>query len=158
MMLAETPEKAPAPDAPETTPVSAAKSVAFEADSTPMHAETPEEAAAPEPPTPSTPRTPSGRRSSVPTDLQVSFDDGTVVDAHAVILALASPVFSDLLTTDSGTMRSALTLPGKSADQFRIFAEALLPAGVRFSSLTDEAQYITLVHWADEFQVAALKT
>jgi hypothetical protein len=96
--------------------------------------------------------------SRLKTDLKVSFDDGSVMDVHALILVLASPVFSSLLTTEDGGLRSTLRLPNKNAEEFTIFMHALLPASMRFSTLKDEATYATLCRWADEFEVEALRT
>jgi hypothetical protein len=91
-------------------------------------------------------------------DLKVTFDDGTSVDAHALILVLASPVFRDLLTDDDGGMKKELHLPGKSGDEFTTFVQALLPASLRFHDLTDEATYLVLCRWAHEYEVDALRT
>ncbi|KAL1524849.1 hypothetical protein AB1Y20_019729 [Prymnesium parvum] len=116
---------------------------------------------------PQTPSEPSGvavklpgtpSKYSVPTDLDVKFDDGTVVRSHAVVLAIASPVFGEMLTTETGKLRSELMLPGKLATEFQMFSQALLPAGLRPSSVTEESQYLVLVRWANEFEVDALKT
>lgn len=104
----------------------------------------PERASPPETPTPATPQTPGGTR--VPrADLTVTFDDGSSVESHSVILALASPVFSALLTMPNGALRTDLHLAGASADEFRDFSIALRPAGLRQSALQDEARYSALV-------------
>ena len=91
-------------------------------------------------------------------DLTVTFDDGTSVEAHALILVLASPIFRDLLTDDDGGMKKELHLAGKSADEFSTFMQALLPASLRFHDLTDEGIYFVLCRWANEFEVDALRT
>ena len=57
---------------------------------------------------------------------------------HSVILALASPVFSALLTTPSGALRTDLHLAGASADEFRDFSIALRPAGLCGSGTGNE--------------------
>uniref|UniRef100_A0A7S3U170 BTB domain-containing protein n=1 Tax=Emiliania huxleyi TaxID=2903 RepID=A0A7S3U170_EMIHU len=117
----------------------------------------PERASPPETPTPATPQTPGGTR--VPRgDLTVTFDDGSSVESHSVILALASPVFSALLTTPSGALRTDLHLAGASADEFRDFSIALRPAGLRQSALQDEARYSALVRWAHKYEADSLKT
>ena len=92
-----------------------------------------------------------------PCDLTVSFDDGATVAAHAIILELASPVFRDMLNDDvNGTLKSELALPGKSKAEFELFLQALLPASMKFNTLSDESTYMVLVRWAHEFQVGNL--
>lgn len=95
---------------------------------------------------------------NVPKDLTVTFDDGQIVEAHALILVLASPVFRDLLTDDHGNLLAELSLPGKRAEEFALFQQALLPASLRFASLTDEETFFTLCRWAHEYEVDALRT
>ena len=95
--------------------------------------------------------------SRIPADLSVHFDDGTVVKAHALILALASPVFSDMLTTAAG-LRKSVSLSGKSAQEFEVFLRALYPASMRFQTLADEETFMMLCRWASEFAVAGLTT
>ncbi|KOO32879.1 hypothetical protein Ctob_012970 [Chrysochromulina tobinii] len=104
-------------------------------------------------------KTPAAKKIlNVPKDLEVKFDDGQVVQAHALILVLASPVFRDLLTDDQGSLHTKISLPGKRADEFNLFQQALLPASLRFAALTDEATFFTLCRWAHEYEVDALKT
>lgn len=94
----------------------------------------------------------------VPKDLTVTFDDGQTVQAHALILVLASPVFRELLTNEEGALLQEIPLPGKSAEEFSLFQQALLPASLRFASLTDESTFFTLCRWAHEYEVDALRT
>jgi len=104
-------------------------------------------------------KTPAAKKIlNVPKDLEVKFDDGQVVQAHALILVLASPVFRDILTDDQGSLHTKISLPGKKADEFNLFQQALLPASLRFAALTDEATFFTLCRWAHEYEVDALKT
>jgi len=49
-------------------------------------------------------------------------------------------------------------LPGKRAEEFSLFQQALLPASLRFASLTDEETFFTLCRWAHEYEVDALRT
>jgi len=95
---------------------------------------------------------------TVPKDLRVVFDDGSVVESHALILVLASDVLRSMLTSEDGGMKRELHLPGKLASEFDIFMQALLPASLRFNALTDEATYFILCRWANEFEVEALRT
>jgi len=94
----------------------------------------------------------------VPKDLRVVFDDGQVVEAHALILILASNIFRAMLTREDGGVKSEIALPGKSASEFGTFIQALLPASLRFNALTDEGTYFVLCRWANEFEVEALRT
>ena len=107
---------------------------------------------------PVTPNTRSKLLADVPHDLTVRFDDGSAIEAHALILVLASPVFRELLTNDDGGMRTEIQLAGKSSAEFLTFLQALLPASLRFNALTDEATYFVLCRWAHEFEVDALRT
>lgn len=103
--------------------------------------------------------TPQARKLlKVPKDLEVHFDDGRVVQAHALILVLASPIFRDMLTDDDGGLLNSIELPGKDADEFDLFQQALLPASLRFATLTDEATLFMLCRWAHEYEVDALRT
>ena len=61
---------------------------------------------------------------SVPKDLRVIFDDGQVIEAHALILILASDIFRELLTTEDGSVRHEIALPGKVASEFEKIAQA----------------------------------
>ena len=105
-----------------------------------------------------TPNTRVKKMLNVPKDLLVRFDDDQVVEAHALILVLASPILRDMLTDDDGSLRKELNLPGKAAHEFEIFQQALLPASLRFAALTDEATYFILCRWAHEYEVDALRT
>ena len=92
---------------------------------------------------------------SIDADLELVFDDGTMM-VHSGVLILASDVFKAMLSSGtSEQLHWKLTLPNKSIETFEIFYKMLHIESAKYVKCTDR-YLLCLIEMAHEYQTKAL--
>eukprot|EP00929_Paragymnodinium_shiwhaense_P115694 TRINITY_DN84723_c0_g1_i1.p1 TRINITY_DN84723_c0_g1~~TRINITY_DN84723_c0_g1_i1.p1 ORF type:complete len:220 (-),score=52.16 TRINITY_DN84723_c0_g1_i1:83-742(-) len=87
--------------------------------------------------------------------VEIIFDNGDCVTVHPAVLALASPVFSSMLTQDMAEKRTGqIHLKDKKKEEFETVLDFLMPG--KRERVTEENVGFVMA-WADEYCMEALK-